>query len=57
MQLRRAANQAVFDVGDDDRAVFGASDSIAFNEIVIEEAVEALMPACRIEPQQMIAYQ
>ena len=55
MQLRRAANRVVFDVGYDDRVVFGASGSIAFNEAVIEEAVKAIMPACRIEPQQMIA--
>lgn len=55
MQLRRAANRVVFDVGYDDRVVFGASGSIAFNQAVIEEAVKAIMPACRIEPQQMIA--
>lgn len=55
MQLRRAANHVVVDVGYDDRAVSGASGSIAFNKPVIEEAIKAIMPACCIEPQQMIA--
>ena len=54
MQLRRAANHVVVDVGYDDRAVSGASGSIAFNKPVIEEAIKAIMPACCIEPQQMI---
>ena len=57
MQLRRAAYHAVFEIGDDDRAIVGAFRGIAFNEAVIHEALEAVMTAHAIEPQQMIAQQ
>src|ERR1019366_7295312 len=55
MQFRRAAYHAVFDVSDDDGAVIGAFGGIVFDEAVIHEAVEAVMAALLIEPQQMIA--
>ena len=57
MQFRRAAHHAVLDIGDDDGAIVGAFRGIAFDEAVIHEAVEAVMTALRIEPQQMIAQQ
>ncbi len=57
MQLRRAPYHAVFEIGNDDRAVVGAFRGIAFDEAVIHEALEAVMTAYVIEPQQMIAQQ
>ena len=57
MQFRRAPHHTVLDVGDDDGAVVGAFGGIALDEAVIHEAMEAVMAACRIEPQQVIAQQ
>jgi hypothetical protein len=57
MQLRRAANHAALHVGDDDGAIVGALGGIALDKTVIEETVEAIMAALRIEPQQVIAQQ
>ncbi len=57
MQLGRTAHDAVFHVGDDDGAVAGAFGSVALYEAVIQEAVEAVMAAGGIEPQQMVAQQ
>src|SRR4029077_11373758 len=57
MQLGCAADDAVLHVGNDDRAVTCALFGIAFDEAVIQEAVEAVVPASRIEPQQVIAQQ
>src|ERR1700704_625242 len=50
MKLRRAADHAVLDISDDDRAVIGAFRGIAFNETVIHETMKAIMSARRIEP-------
>jgi len=50
MQFRRAAYHAVLDVSDDDGAVVGAFGGVAFDEVVIHEAVKAIMPARGIEP-------
>src|SRR6267142_16537 len=55
MELRRAAYHAVLDVRDDDGAVVSAFGGIAFDEIIIHEAVKAIMPALPIEPQKVIA--
>ncbi len=57
MQFRRAAHHAVLDIGDDDGAVVGAFRGVAFDEAVVHEAVEAIMAALAVEPQQMIAQQ
>src|SRR5450432_818428 len=55
MQLRRAAYHAVLDIGDDDSTVVSAFRGIAFDEVVIHEAMKAIMSALRIEPQQVVA--
>ena len=55
MQFRRAAHHTVLDIGDDHRAIASAFRGIAFDEAVIHEAVEAIMAAGRIEPQQVVA--
>jgi hypothetical protein len=55
MELRRAAYHAVLDIRNDDGAVVSAFRGIAFDEIVIHEAVKAIMPALPIEPQKVIA--
>src|SRR3982074_2438591 len=52
MQFRRAAYHAILEIGDDDRAIGGALRGIAFDETVIHEAVEAIMTALPIEPQE-----
>jgi len=57
MQLSRAAHHAVLDIGDDDGTVVGAFRGITFDKTVIHEAVEAIMTASPIKPQQMIAQQ
>ena len=57
MQFRRTAHHAVLDIGDDDGAIIGAFRGVALDEAVIHEAIEAVMSAVRIEPQQMIAQQ
>ena len=57
MQFGRAADDAVLHVGDDDGAVVGAFRGIALDEAVIEIAVEAIVAAFRVEPQQVIAQQ
>jgi len=51
----RAAHHAVLDISDDDSAVVSAFRGIAFDEIVIHEAVKAIMPALPIESQKVIA--
>src|SRR5579859_47978 len=55
MQLGRAAYDAVFHVGHDDRAVVGTLLGIALDEAFIDDAVEAVATAVRIEAQQVIA--
>src|SRR5437763_17143729 len=45
MQLRRAAHQAVFHIGNDDGAVGGTSGSITLDETVIQDAVETIVTA------------
>jgi hypothetical protein len=55
MQLRRAANHPALHVGNDDRAIVGTFGRIAFDKTVIEIAVETVVAALRIEPQQVIA--
>ena len=57
MQFRRAAHDAVLDIGDDHSAIVSAFGGIAFDEVVIHEAVEPVMTALWIEPQKMIAQQ
>ena len=57
MQFRSATDHAIFDVGNDHRAVIGASGGIAFDETVVEKPVEAVVPALGIEAQQVIAQQ
>src|ERR1700736_167118 len=57
MQFRRAANHATLQVGDDDGTIVSAFAGVALNEAVIHEAVEAVMAALRVEPQQVIAQQ
>src|SRR5229473_863196 len=55
MQLRRAAYHAVLDIGDDDSTVDSAFRGIALDEVVIHEAMKAIVSALRIEPQQVVA--
>ena len=57
MQFRRAAHHAVLDIGDDDGAIVGAFRGVTLDKAVIHEAVEAIVAAGPIEPQQMIAQQ
>src|SRR5947208_8376891 len=55
MQLGCAPNPAVFKEGDDGRAVIGAFLSVALDEAVIHEAMEAVAAAGAVKPQQVIA--
>ena len=55
MQFGRTAHQAVLEIGDDDGAVIGAFLGVTDNEAVVHEAVEAIMAAGAIQPQQVIA--
>ncbi len=57
MQFRSASYHAVFEISDDDGAIIGAFCGIAFDEAVIQEAMEAIATAFRVEPQKMIAQQ
>src|SRR5450755_1812215 len=57
MKFGCAMNHAALDVGDNDGAIIGAFGGVALDETVIHEAIEAVMTALRIEPQQMIAQQ
>src|SRR6476469_1997598 len=57
MQFRRATNHATLDLGADDGTVPGALPGVAFDEAVVHEAVESVMAARRVEPQEMIAQQ
>jgi len=57
MQLRRAANHAVFKEGDNGRAVIGAFFGVTLDEAVIHEAMETVAAAVTVEPQQVIAQQ
>jgi hypothetical protein len=54
MQLGCAAHRAVLEVGDDDGAVIGAFLGVALDEAVIHEAMEAIIAAGSVQPQQMI---
>src|SRR5712672_4866098 len=54
MELRRAAYHAVLDVRNDDGAVVSAFRGITFDEIIIHEAVKAIVSALPIEPQKVI---
>ena len=57
MQFRRTPNHAVFEEGDDGRAVIGAFLGVALDEAVVHEAMETVAAAVAVEPQQMIAQQ
>ena len=57
MEFSSASNHAIFDVGNDHRAVIGASGGVASNETVVEKPVEAAVPALGIEAQQVVAQQ
>ena len=57
MQFRRAANHAALEISDDNGAVLGAFPGVAFDETVIQEAIEAVMTALGVEPLQVIAQQ
>jgi hypothetical protein len=55
MQLGRTADHAVDDIGDNHGAVLGAAGGVTLNEAVVEKAVETVVPACGIKPQEVIA--
>src|SRR5664279_2316567 len=57
MQFGCAMHDAALDISDDRGAIAGAFGGIALYETVVHEAIEAVMTALRIEPQQMIAQQ
>src|ERR1700726_1054225 len=57
MQFGGATHHAALDVSHDDGAIIGALASIAFDEAVTNESVEAIVTALAIEPQEMIAQQ
>src|SRR5215204_5944394 len=57
MQFRRAPNHAVFEEGDDGRAVIGAFLGVALDEAIVHEAMETVAAAIAVEPQQVIAQQ
>src|SRR5258708_9669819 len=57
MQFRGTPHHAVFEISDDDGAIFGAFRGIAFNKTVVQDAREAVARALGIEPQKMIAQQ
>src|ERR1700724_4467591 len=57
MQFRGTPYHAVFEISDDDGAIFGAFRGIAFNKTVVQEAMEAIATGLGIEPQKMIAQQ
>ena len=57
MQFGCTAHHAIFEIGDDDRAVVGAFLGVTFDEAVVHEAMKAIMAAGAIEPQQVIAQQ
>src|SRR5205085_4636390 len=57
MQLGSAAHHAIFDIGNDQRAVVGAFFGVTLDEAVVHEAMEAIMAAGAVEPQQMVAQQ
>jgi spore coat polysaccharide biosynthesis protein SpsF (cytidylyltransferase family) len=55
MQLGRAAHLTVLDVADHDDAIVKATGDIPLQEIIIDDAVEAIAPAGLVEPQKMVA--
>jgi hypothetical protein len=57
MQLGRSAHDAIFHVGDDERTVSRAFGGVTLNETIVHEAIEAVMPALPIQPEQVIAQQ
>src|ERR1700742_1926946 len=57
MQFGGATHRADPEVGYDDGAIMRAFFDIALDEAVIHEAMEAVVAAGAIEPQQMIAQQ
>src|ERR1700761_5197314 len=57
MQFGRAAHQAILEIGDDNSAVAGASLGVAPDKTIAQKAVEAIMTAGGIQPQQMVAQQ
>ena len=57
MQFRGAAHHPILDIGDDDGAIMRAFFGITFDKAVVDEAVEAIMAASMVEPQQVIAQQ
>jgi len=57
VQLRRASDDAVLEIGDDDGTVAGAFGGVALQEAIIHEAVETVVAALGIKPQQVIAQQ
>src|SRR6516164_5948473 len=52
-----STDHAIFDVGNDHRAIIGASGGVAFDETVVEKPVEAVVPTLGIEAHQVIAQQ
>ena len=57
MKFRSTANHAVLEISNHDRSVVRAFFRVTLDEAVVHEAVEAVMTARMIEPQQMIAQQ
>src|SRR5579863_306886 len=55
MQFRRATYNPTFEIGDDRSAVVCTFCGVAFDETVVQEALEAVVAAFAIKPQQMIA--
>ena len=55
MQLGRTADHAVDDVGDDHGAVLGTAGGVTLDKAVVEKAVETVVPAFGIKPEQVIA--
>jgi hypothetical protein len=55
MQFGCAAHHTVLEIGDDDCAVARAFFGVALDETVVHVAMEAVVAARAIKPQQMIA--
>jgi hypothetical protein len=57
MQFRSTANHAVFKISNHDGSVVRAFFRVTPDEAVVHKAMEAVMAARMIEPQQMVAQQ
>jgi len=55
VQLGGRVHLAVLKVADNDDAIVQTADGISDDEVLIDRAVEAIAPAPRIEPQQVVA--